>query len=444
VLGRCVHWLGLEQAYAQGVAGQTDSGSSGSQGAPESLAVIQDNYIDVNNNQRTNLRFRGWVDKWEIEWTDDGEPVIELECTDNTRLFVEQEMPPNIPLDMNLPIDKAVAQYLANFSQFQGLSVQYRPSSETPPTLKGLLMGSAFRPNLGPQPAKGGGADNKHSVWDYLTDVCGSIGRAIFVQGDTIVIQRPRTITDQASTQTNRADDPFQGRTVNGESFNYRRFIFGRNIKELRIRRNYAHQKPTNYEVRCVNTESKPPLLVARFPEPKDRQVYAIPGSAQPNQQWKVKYVSGVKDLATLKLIAQGYYEQTGRNELVVEIKTRNLASWGGGNLDPDILDMQFGDTFELLVNREKLEASTLTKIEKALTIQGANAALLGRLGFATDFATAYGQAYSNVGVPTLFVLKEMHVEWNIEQGIDLTVIGVNYIVVRADKDDTDSGAPSP
>src|ERR1019366_7075508 len=46
-------------------------GASSSQGYVtgihgEALAVIPDSYTDANFHQRTNLRFRGWVDKWEI------------------------------------------------------------------------------------------------------------------------------------------------------------------------------------------------------------------------------------------------------------------------------------------------------------------------------------------------------------------------------------------
>jgi hypothetical protein len=420
--------------FAAGIAGQTPDY------ADSALNTIKDTWTDAKGNQRTNLRFRGWVDKWEIEWTDEGEPVINLECTDNTRLFIDQQMlsSPNLHLDKTLTLDKAIAQFLSNFPQFDGLSVEFRPSTATPPTLKTIFQGLSGLD--GPPPDKAGGTDH-HSIWDYLTDICGACGQSIFLQGDVVVIQSARTLTSNDDAQTNRKDDPFQGRTVAGETFSYRRFIFGRNIKEMRMSRHYTHNKPTNIEVRSVNFESKPPLLVARFPPTgkakngqKKRQAHAIPGNSQPNEKWKVIKLHGIKDLATLKLIAQNYYEQYGRNEIQVEVKTRNLASWGAGNLDPDILDMKFGDTFELLVNRDPDEASTLTRIEKALSIQGANANLLKALGFAADFATTYGQAFANVGVPTLYVLKELHVEWNIEQGIDITAIGVNYIEVRADQ----------
>lgn len=421
----------LDTEFKAGIEGATRTGIAAT-GDGESLNVIQDTYLGPDGKQRTNSRFLGWVDKWEVDWEEDAEPMIHLECRDNAQLLVEQEAPPKLVLDMTKGIDEAIAQYLSHFPQMQGMSVEYRPNTDTPPKLNAVLLGTAYRPNLGPPPSKGGGGSQKLSAFDYLTDVCGAIGHAIYVQGTNIIVQKVRSLTTSAAVR--RSDDPFQGRTLpSGTQFDYRRFIYGRNVRSMKISRHYAKQSTVNVEVRSYNSERKT-VVVARFPLPADRLVYAIPGNAQPDQKWTVYRVSGIKDPATLRTVAQSIYESLGRNEMQVDIVTHNLSSFGGGNTDPDILDMQPGDTFEMLVNRSDDNVATLTAIEKALTLQQKNAQFMKALGFSDDFANAYATAYNNAGFLPQFRLKALRMTWSCDDGVELTITGANYIEVRADK----------
>lgn len=394
---------------------------------------------------RSFLRFTGWVDKWSVDWNDNSEPVVRIECRDNTQLFIEQEASMMHVLDMKKPLDESVAQYLSHFPQMYGITVEYRPANGVPPVLSKVLSGDAYRPNLGPHPAKGGGAGERLSVWDYLTDVCGSVGHSIRVDGTTLIIQTARSYTTSAIVR--RPDDPFQGRDLaGGGRAEYRRFIYGRNVKEMRVSRAYARTVPKNIEVRSYSTEDKT-LLVARFPEAADRQTYAIPGNAQPDQKWLVLRVSGIKDKKTLRIVAQAAYESVGRNELNIEVKTKNLASFGGGNADTDLLDMKTGDTIELLVERKDV-GGELTKIEKALTSNAKNQAFMKVLGFSDDFAAAYAKAYVDAGFLTQFRVKAVKIAWSIDEGVEIDVQGVNYVEVRADKilpnGEEVSGAPNP
>lgn len=437
---RCVRSIAVEaffgavkgEDFFAGINGASRTIENGEVSRTEPLNLLPDTYLDDSRRDRTNSRFLGWVDKWDPQWDDNKEPSIRIECRDNTQLLIEQQAPPRLVLDGSVPLDKAIATYLSHFPQCQGITVQYLPGTDTPPTLSSVLLNTAYRPNLGPQPAKGMAGNDKLSVWDYLTDVCGAVGHTIRVSGTVVIIQRPRSV--YASTPATRVDDPFQGRVLaTGEELVYRRFLYGRNVKSMHTPRTFTKHQPANIEVRCYDTE-RGTILVERFPLPADRLKYAIPGDAQPDQKWDVKRVYGVKDRALLKQIAQSYYEQQGRNELACEIKTHNLSSFGGGNTDPDILDMQVGDTFEVLVNRSDDEAATLTLIEQAQTIQAKNDVFMRSLGFAPDFAAAYAKAYTNAGFLPQWRLKQMKVTWSAEQGIDIALTGINYIEVRADK----------
>ena len=157
------------------------------------------------------------------------------------------------------------------------------------------LAGTAFQPQLGPAPAKGGGATQKLSAWDYLTDVCGALGHNVRVEGTVVVIEQVQTLL--SGTAARRSDDPFQGAIVDGVPFQYRRFLLGRNVQKLQVSRNFSKHAPTNVEVRCYSTRRKKDLVV-RFPDPtsarKNLQARALPGDGTTDQKWMVWKVRGI------------------------------------------------------------------------------------------------------------------------------------------------------
>lgn len=405
----------------------------------EPLNLIPDTYVDPSGKQRTNLRFEGFVDDWEVEWEDDASPMVKLSARDNTQLFIDLEVPQKLVIAANLPIDKAIATYMANFPTFNGMSVLYLPTDVKVPVLSDVLHGTAFRPKLGPTPAKGGasGAGEKLSVWDYLTDVCGSIGHAIRIEGTTVVIQQVKTLLSSATNS--RSDDPFQGRTLlDGTSFNSRRFIYGENVKSLSIKRAFSKSTPKNIEVRSWNPQRKN-LLVVRFPEnASERMAYALPGDANADHTWTEIRISGVKDRATLKLLAENVYQSQGRNELSAIVRTKRLTSFGGTSLDPDVLDMKAGDTFEVLMNRNDgtERPNTTTELEGQMLVDGVAKKRLRDLGYPGDLVDAYVKAYNDGNFQTTFKLKTLNVDWanSDDGGMSFTISGVNYLEVRVDE----------
>lgn len=437
----------IGDAAAEVFAGTGDGGGGTLQGSPGSsaqpAAFLPETWTDGNGQQRTNVRFQGWVDKWTVEWSDENDPVLRCECRDNTQLFLTQHAPPALNVAANLPIDKAFAQYLTHFPQFAGLSIEYRPPGTTPPALGDVLAKSAYRPHLGPPPSHGGGGTEQLTVWDYFTDCCRAIGHGLRIEGTTLVIQRTRALT--SSNVTARGDDPFKGRRLPGQhmyiagtsndpkTLQYRQLIWGRNLFEMRCERNLTKNAPQNIEVRSYNSEQKQ-ILVGRFPLPADRQVYAIPGDATPDQKWLVLTVPGVKDAATLKVIAQEVYENLGRNELTWELRTINFASFGGDNGDPDLLDMRPGDPLEVLVARDEQASSTTTATERDLSTQARNAQRMKDIGFDAAFADQYAKTYTDANFPSVFRVKQMDVNGSIDDGVEFGIQAVNYVEVRADK----------
>lgn len=510
----------------------------------ESLGSLADGFVDKNGVHRTNERFHGFIDKWTVTWATNGEPMINVDCRDNTQLMIDMMAPKDLHIDPKLPVDEAIGDYLTHFPQMAGMSIEWRGSgtsggpkkdektpapdmtprprvkldddaekefrawyadiskkwgldknpddpehhydyraawqagaepdpeadghwpstfkaadhpnrfvngedtitgepipkgwtpasskSSTAPTLQDALSSTTIKFDLGPPPKQTGAGSL--TVWDYITDVLGVIGLHPRVEGNVLVIQEPRTLFTAKSGNTARGDDPFDGRDGNP----YRQFIYGRNILSMDITRNYSKQKPMNIEMHCYQPGRKSPLIV-QYPPPEGKQI-DVKGHAE--QKWHVRTVRGVKDKATLLKMAQQTYEMQGRNEVEINVKTKDLASLGGNNTEPDILYMQPGDSFELFVNRdeEELQSNSMTQVEAALVVMQRGAKFLRRLGFPENFANEYAQLYVDAGFQTAFRTKSITFAGSMHEGVSIDVIGMNYIEVVADRNDVASG----
>jgi hypothetical protein len=433
-----------EEDYARQMTGAVSSSANG---------YLPERYVDTYGRPRSNLRFQGFADEISVEFDEEGEPMISIECTDNTALLLDQDAPPKLTVSPTEPIDQAVADYLANFPQFRGLSVLYEPQGATPPSLKKALAKTAFKPTLGPPPAggaggAGGAGATKFAVWDYLTDVAGALGLLIRMVGTTIVLQRPRTL--YAAKFSGRSDDPFTGRILpSGRNVTNRLFIYGRNMQKQsfkrRLRRPATH---SNIEVRCYSGRQGKTIAV-RFPGTAkgDRQKSLTPGNAA-DEKWKVITVSGIEDEATLRAIAQAAYEQVGRNELAVRFQTINLGSYGGSNSDPDVLDLEAGDPIDLEVARtspgQVTAGNAVNTVEEQLATR-ANG-FLRDLGYDADFARAYGKCIATSGLSSSYRVKTVSFDWSDdydagsggggdEQALVIDIEAVNFIEVRQSKD---------
>lgn len=461
---RCVrscaveYYLGTVSAddHARGIRGLTRGDLDPAvQNAKEPLNVVPDRYVDVHGQSRTNLRFLGWVDSYEMQWND-GEPVITLECLDNTKVLIDQTMPASGGLNPKKPIDRAVAEFLALFPTMDGLTVEYRPppgataqqqvapalgveikAHQTPalpaPVTVNVAGVQTAVPGVGtPQHQTGGGAEGQ-TVWDYLVDNVSSLGLSLRVDGSAIVIDQVRSLIDRV-----RPDDPYRERRLESGAYPQRAMVFGRNITDLRLKRSYARPRPQNVEVRSYVVGQKK-SLVARWPPyaPKPavgaptaagRATDAGPGDGRVDQPWKVRKVAGITDQATLLRIAKNLYEGASRQEIQATLKTRNLGAFGGANEDPDLLDVKIGDVVEVLTDRKA--AGTIATLEERNRRTGE---FLVAQGYSRAFAEQYVRTLDNKGLQRLFVLKESSIDWDCDSGVELELTCVNYVVVRAD-----------
>lgn len=415
--------------FAAGIAGETREISPG--GAQEPLNIIPTTYTDGFGRPRTNLRFSGWVDDYELANTD-GVPIVRVQCRDNGGILLDTEAPPMLGIDANIPLDKAFAKYLTVFPQFGGLSVQYLPKGIEAPVYKKAGQKASYKPAFGPPAMTGGG---NTTVLDYLSDIAGHLGLIVRFdpQTATIIIQQPRTIYGDKFPR--RDDDPYGRTTGLGRELPFRLFVQGRNVAESNFKRKFTVAGPTTIEVRSYSTRLKR-YLVERYPVKKDRLERGLPGSLLPDEKIKQFSYPGISDPATLRAIAQNIYEQLGRNELEVFIRTRDLGSFGGSALDPDLLDCKPGDTIQYEVTEDELTAAVnvMSDVERGQSTADRAADFIRNLGgYTEEFAVAYGQAREASLLQPYFRVKRMEFSWDIEKGIDIGVLAINYIEVRGD-----------
>lgn len=428
------YFLGCVSAedYDRGISGAIRADATPSGGLP--FHVVPDTWVDSAGRVRSNLRFEGWVDDWETSWPASDRPEVTLNCTDNTRLLLEQDAPPRLAVDPKVRLDRAIAEYLANFPQFRGLGVAYMPkiAAEKIPKLQAAFGPAAYHPQLGPTP--NGGSPGKFKVWDYLTDVCGAVGHNIRMVGTTIVIQRPRTLYD--ARFAGRPDDPFRGRTLpSGLVLPRRLYVYGKNILEMATTRKFATYQPRNVEIRSYDPNRKTTIVV-RFPDKKLRQKKLLPGEAA-DQPFIVRSIPGLRDEPTARVVAQSIYEAQGRNEFITRIQTKALGSFGGGNLDPDALDLLPGDSIDVEVDRSStVDAASRSSVAALTEAMRTNAAeFLTSLGYSEELATAYSKVADSIGIPKTFRLRQFGTNWEIESGVSLDLECMNYLEARADVD---------
>jgi hypothetical protein len=428
-------YLGTTTAddFASGIEGQTAAtGTNPNNKFP--LNLIPLTYKDGMGRQRTNLRFVGWVDDWQVNWLD-GQATVELKCRDSSSLLIDTEAPQYVGLRPDLPINKAIAEYLAIFPQFAGTTVQYLPKHTPIPSYNSASAKSSYRPIFGPPSIMGG----KMSVLDYITDIVAHLGLIARFDAitSTIIVQPSRSLYGENFRY--REDDPYRGRITSvGKRFlPYRMFIFGRNVAEMTIKRNFTVAAPTTIELVSYSTRTKRRLAVRYPADPKDRLERGLPGTILPDEKIQVFNYDGIENKDTLYAVAQNIYEQLGRNEIELSLKTRDLASYGGWRLDPDLLDCKAGDTimFEVTSDTETGELNVVSAIENVLKSPESAETYLRTLGYTDDkFIKAFAIARENSLTQPFFRVRHIDFDWTIENGIDISVTAVNYIEVRGDK----------
>lgn len=359
-----------------------------------------------------DLRLVGLIDKWTVDMGEEGSEV-QMEGRDLRGLLLDSPLvtPRDMPrrgappraappgrrpaqrrssildrLDCSQNIAALVLQILEEHDQIRKLPfpievscrAEQFPNNEIPSPGNASHVPRHRRGAGGTGASPGGGA-NGMNFWDLITRYCQIVGCVPRFVGRKLVISPGRALFQSLENQLSQT--PFEGNAVRTNNdgtdvWGIRRLVYGRDIKSMKITRNYAgHAKPKTVRVVSYNRSavtrgrSGERHMEALWPPRNVREGRAeglstghgrdIRDSLGGQESQEVLTVTEYRatTMAQLVSIAQSLYEQIGRGEMKGDIEAAGLTSFGGSNADPDLLRLRVGDPVEVLVDASRLDS---------------------------------------------------------------------------------------
>jgi len=160
-----------------------------------------------------------------------------------------------------------------------------------------------------------------------------------------------------------RSVDAATGATI--KPLKVRRLVYGRDIEELSFDRKFGgFAKPK--VVRAIGGDDtagkkgNDRVIMELYPAPDKtaaRRSRVSPSGKEAQEDFLDYPCPGIRDRARLQAIAQSIYEELGRGEVGGSVSTPNLASFGGDNTEPDLLQLKPGDAVEIKVDAQVLRS---------------------------------------------------------------------------------------
>ena len=316
------------------------------------------------------------------------------------------------------------------------------------------------------------------SFWDVIVrycKLCGAIpqfvGQQLYVVPAQSIFDVRQAIANQQAQQTlgySSAGMPVQSPfakqkprnlkspiVAKPETLYYRAMVFGRNIDDLTFERKLGGQTVPAVLVTSYDSSrpGKQKTLTAYYPKEADPNYTGpVSNTAKPGLTSKVGSggqtqqndiipvrVHGINDKKQLAQIAYAVYQQIGRQELGGSCSTKNLASFGGDNADPDLLRLRPGDPVNFRVDASDLTTYPPIVSELNQNYRNANSgqlsnAIMARIG--KDNKTladlvAKMQLGSIFAMESTFRTNNVKFGWNIADGITVDFDFQNYVEAR-------------
>lgn len=367
---------------------------------PTSAANVQS--LQQLQTSDDTLVMWGYIDEISMEHTERGSE-FHVEGRDLRGVFLD---PPTIDpetiknLDLTKPIDDVVRDIIAkhplagNFANIVKINpddwtrtilgplgpvtgVFPLPSPFSKDGRTSISFGAKQSKRSGPVPQ---GNASSVSYWDLITKYCYLVGAIPYFSGRNLLIRPSRSIFDHQKLDgiDPRRPTPFTGgkpRDVTSgspptkEPIRIRQLVFGRDVASMKFSRKYTSQRRPI--VRCVSIDTgstgrgMQKVVEAVWPDDKivstkaGKRGKAVAVTADGKlvmEQILNIPVPGIKDANVLQQVARDIYEEIGRGEMGGAISTKNLASFGGSNSDPDLLRLRPGDPVQVLVDTRALE----------------------------------------------------------------------------------------
>ena len=377
---------------------------------------------------RGAIRFVGFVNEWTVKYSSDAGDSVTLSCRDMSALLRDTKINPGESVDLSLPIDEGVAQFISAVSPATaGVAVKYKGEGDPPVPASGAPKKRLPRRGKVARRARRGGPEM--TMWDHIVDVCASIGMIPQVRDFDIVIAEARTLYGTADAL---------------------RMVYGKNIDELSFTRKLQGVKVPTIEVRSYDStigrtrwarwpvragERRSGVFGIDNPPSPLRANEVTPSGAHPSESIRTIFVSGMQDPAVLERVARNAFQQIGRQEIEGELSTYDVSSYDHDPLEVNLLDARPADPVEVLIVAASSGAedavSTLAQLQQFTRAR--RQADPESLGWDSKVATRFAQLQDANGFQTVFRIQELRVEYDVDEGVKVNVGFINYITVRED-----------
>lgn len=486
----------LDAVQAQNfAAGITQSAPRNGERVSIMSAADRLSLLQQNAGRNGNLVMVGTVDSWQVRHTAKGSEVS-IDGRDLRAVLMQSPIPPDLTRRVSLKnnIVKVVNDIVQTHPFGKKMNVvgsKYGwPEGTIPsPGDRGGLTRVRKGANGKEEKGSAGADPMKLNYWDLITRYCDLVGAVPYYSGEDLVIAPARSLYAQVSagpssvSTTDEAVAEYMGTPFRGgprevgekQPITVRRLVFGRNIDELNFERKFngfvartIHlvSLDTSSQSRGVGkllevywpskrgtkgraTQSQPSEGFVTSPDIESAQNSQVAPSGDTNKDEVRISVPGIRDKKRLLQIAQEIYEELGRGEQGGSVKTKNLASFGGGNADPDLLSLRPGDAVELLVDGTRLATgypirSPLNDNSRVSAFE-LTADIARRLGATSAGGTidtndpAYALARMIVAtsrnlifnLQNYFRASNVKFDWDINSGISVSFDFQNYIEAR-------------
>ena len=430
-------------------------------------AVVPATTMDVTGTlTRRNRRFVGFADDIDVD-VDAG--LVHIKASDFLSVLAAQPIPVTLlrRLNLKLPLDQLIQQLISGFpgQACRGLKiVPYQVADPTTglivplPTLASDSVGTEVYRIAGQNRpgASIGGSDI--SFWDLITDWCVRSGIIPIIDQTELRLTPPRTLFGRDAPGSFRRRVP---NDVGVETeVSIRRMVHGNNLANLKFNRKYNSKRTVSSVVVVGVVPEERLRLVAQWPIPnvvhkytkrgklkreKVGRGFVLPSGKGASQQVRTLVVRGIRDIKVLYRAAQALFEELSRDEFGGSFTTYNMASFGGDNEDPDLLDLISGDPIEVVVRGSEglLGLSDyLSKWKNSSESEQIDA--LKRKGYSDVISKAWiklYRAYSNL--QTVYRVGEVRFESEFSGPNPNTAIAVTFSNYLELSDEFNPGTPT-
>lgn len=431
--------------FTRGMAGQKNPQT----GLP--LSVVNPSSAFGLNAPTTG--FTGWVTDWQVNYDGSDSETLRLEALDMTELLRITRLRPGDGIDLSLPIRVGVQELIDSYPGPFGIRVLMDKIGDDngDGPVPGDSVPSVRKARGGKVARRARSGSEEMSLWEHITDTCGSISLLPSFFGNDLRLIRPQAFNIGV-------DAP-------------RVMVYGRNVQSMSFTRKVGGHKAPTIEARCYSAKQGRAIW-ARYPvldgnkaagvKQKDpegrptRPTQTGSSGARTSDTVKVIQTQGYDDIESLQAFAENYWYAMSKQEIEGTIETTDIDSFSVGDADTgvseptlggfgDLLRLQPGDALELLIASAVPEGSPAPENDPgpasaqriASMAVSRRSAYLQELGYDRKTADLLANAYNDPGFPSVFRVKDVTYDFDADDGLHTTIGFVNFVAVPDERKTT-------